>query len=84
MPNQEREQVEYETLKEGRVDYGRNKFVEVSTRKIKDKPDQAPFVNLMKGYYDDQGNKKYNKGFGFPKDPKLIDGIIAELQKHKE
>jgi hypothetical protein len=75
---------EFETLKSGVVKYGKNKFIEISTKRVKEEGREQPFINMMRGTFDQEGLPKYSKGFGFPKDPKLVDDLIAELKRHRD
>jgi len=64
----------YETIKSEYMDYGQNRFIEISKKRIL--PEGATFMNLSKGYYTPEGERKYQGGLGFPDDESLIDKII--------
>ncbi|MFH0862090.1 MAG: hypothetical protein V1875_03575 [Candidatus Altiarchaeota archaeon] len=70
--------MEYETILSEYVDYGRNKFIEVSKKCVK--PDNAVFVNISKGYYTQEGSKRYQRSIGFPPEEAIVDGLIEKLQ----
>jgi len=69
--------VEYESIKSEFLDYGANKFIEVSRKRVL--PDEAEFINISKGYYTHNGERRYQGGIGFPVDQELVDKIIKEL-----
>ncbi len=69
----------YETLVSEYVDYGQNRFIELSKKKIY--PDGAIFFNISKGYYTPEKERKYQGGIGFPADAKLIADMIKKLGK---
>jgi hypothetical protein len=55
--------MEYETLLSEYVDYGRNKFIEISKKKVVS--ENAVFLNISKGYYTPEGGRRYQRGIGF-------------------
>ncbi|OYT39533.1 MAG: hypothetical protein B6U86_05170 [Candidatus Altiarchaeales archaeon ex4484_43] len=71
--------MEYETIATEYLDYGRNKFLEMS--KKKPLPDGDIFLNISKGYYTPDGERRYQKGIGFPNDPEFVKKLIEKLQK---
>ncbi|MBD3388484.1 MAG: hypothetical protein GF416_05380 [Candidatus Altiarchaeales archaeon] len=70
--------MEYETIASEYVDYGRNKFIEVSKKRVK--PDNAVFLNISKGYYLPDGERRYRGGIGFPPEEDIVNGLIEKLQ----
>jgi len=71
--------MEYETIVSEYLDYGRNKFLEMS--KKKPLPDGEIFLNISKGYYTPEGERRYQKGIGFPDDKEFVKKLIGKLQK---
>lgn len=71
--------MEYETISSESIDYGRNKFPEISKKKAM--PDEAIFLNISKGYYTPDGEKRYQKGVGFPNDEEFIGDLIKKIKK---
>ncbi len=69
--------MEYETIQTEYVDYGRNKFLEIAKKKVL--PDGTVFLNISKGYYTPEGEKRYQRGIGFPDDPKLVSDLTEKL-----
>jgi hypothetical protein len=70
--------MEYETILSEYVEYGRNKFIEISKKKVV--PENAVFLNISKGYYTPDGNKRYQRGIGFPPEEAIVTGLIDKLQ----
>jgi len=70
--------MEYETILSEYVEYGRNKFIEVSKKRVL--PDNAVFLNISKGYYAPDGEKRYQRGIGFPPEEEIVNGLIEKLQ----
>lgn len=69
--------MEYQTIAGEYVDYGRNKFLEVSKKKIM--PDGTIFLNISKGFYTPEGEKRYQRGIGFPNEKLIVDSLIEKL-----
>ncbi|MBN2250777.1 MAG: hypothetical protein JW724_01710 [Candidatus Altiarchaeota archaeon] len=70
--------MEYQTIISEYVDYGRNKFLEVSKKKVK--PDETIFLNISKGFYTPEGEKRYQRGIGFPNEKEIVDSLIEKLK----
>ena len=71
--------VQYETLKSEEIRYGPrdNKFIEISRKKA---PDQTEFFMISKGFYNQQDEKRYQKGVGFPYDETIVKFIADKLK----
>jgi len=77
-----RERVVYEVIKTETVNYGVNKFIELS-RKIPKNEDGSPgqeFISISKGYYTPNGERRYKEGLGFPSDAKVTEEIIEKIK----
>jgi hypothetical protein len=70
--------MEYETITSEYVDYGRNKFIEISKKRVM--PENAVFLNISKGYYTPEGEKRYQRGIGFPPEEAIVNDLIGKLQ----
>lgn len=70
--------MEYETIMANYVDYGRNKFLEVSRKRVK--PEMNEFLNISKGYYTPDGERRYQGGIGFPDDEQIVKELIGKFE----
>ncbi len=70
--------MEYETILSEYVDYGRNKFLEISKKKAL--PDETIFLNISKGYYTPEGERRYQRGIGFPNEKEIVESLIKKLE----
>lgn len=70
--------MEYKTILSEYVDYGRNKFLEISKKKVL--PDETIFLNISKGYYTPEGEKRYQRGIGFPDEKEIVENLIKKLE----
>ncbi len=71
--------MEYETVAVEHVDYGRNKFLEVTRKRILS--EDSEFINIAKGYYTPKGDRRYQRGIGFPINEELIEALVATLRR---
>lgn len=70
--------MEYETIASEYVDYGKNKFLEVSRKKVL--PDDVEFLNISKGYYTPDGQRRYQNAIGFPLDKELAKSLVEKVR----
>jgi len=71
--------VEYETIKSEFLDFGKNKFVEISRKRVL--PDGVEFLNISRGFYTPEGERRYNRGVGgLPVDKDFVDALVERLR----
>lgn len=66
---------EYQTIKAEEYKYGNN-FIEIARKKV----EEAEFISLSKGFYNQAGEKRYKAGIGFPDEQEIKDFLIKNLQ----
>lgn len=72
--------VEFETLNTREINYGTNKFIEVSKKKaITEDGEDVFFMSLAKGYYAGEG-KKYKQTLTLPYNPEVVKDVINGLE----
>ena len=52
--------------------------MEISKKKVK--PDETIFLNISKGFYTPEGEKRYQRGIGFPNEMDIVNNLIEKLQ----
>jgi hypothetical protein len=70
--------MEYQTIASEYVDYGRNKFLEISKKKVAS--DNTVFLNISQGFYTPEGERRYQRGIGFPNEKKVVDHLVEKLK----
>lgn len=70
--------MEYQTIASEYVDYGRNKFLEISKKKVAS--DNTVFLNISKGFYTPEGERRYQRGIGFPNEKKVVEYLVEKLK----
>jgi len=72
--------VEYETIKTEEIKFGRNNFIEVARKKAISEESENEFVSISRGYYLDDGSRKWKASITLPSEQEKREGI-AELIK---
>jgi len=72
--------VEFETLKSKEVRFGNNNFIEVARKKAIAETGENEFISISRGFYAQNGDKKYKKSFTVPLDKAVIDFVAENLR----
>lgn len=72
--------VEFETVETKEIKFGNNKFLEVARKKVKGEEGESEIISLSKGFFMQNGQKRFKQGFGFPAEQETIDGLIEALE----
>ncbi len=72
--------VEYETIKTEEIKFGRNNFIEVARKKAISEESENEFVSISRGYYLDDGSRKWKASITLPSEQEKREEI-AELIK---
>ncbi len=73
--------VEYEILEVKEVKFGRNNFIEVARKRAKTDEGENEFISISRGYYLEDGTKKWKASITLPKEQDKREEI-AELIKN--
>ncbi|HDS58817.1 MAG TPA: hypothetical protein ENN54_00765 [Thermoplasmatales archaeon] len=72
--------VEYETIESAEIKFGRNNFIEVARKKAVSEEGENMFVSISRGYYLEDGSKKWKASIALPTEQDKREEI-AELIK---
>ena len=72
--------VEYEIIEAKEIKFGRNNFIEVARKKAISEDGENEFISISRGYYLDDGSKKWKASIALPKENEKREDI-AELIK---
>lgn len=72
--------VEYEIIEAKEIKFGRNNFIEVARKKAISEEGENEFISISRGYYLEDGSKKWKASIALPMDQDKRDEI-AELIK---
>ena len=73
-------EVEFETLKAEKKEFGRNNFIEVARKKAKTTDGENEFISISRGYYLPDGSERFNKSLTIPDIPE-VKAFVAEKLK---
>ena len=72
--------VDFETVESTEVKFGNNNFIEVGRKKAVTEEGENEFISLSRGFFTQDGQKRYKKNFALPNDSGVLDQIIEALQ----
>jgi hypothetical protein len=70
-------EVEFETIKAEKVNFGRNNFLEVARKRAKTSDGTNEFISLSRGYYLPDKTERFKRSLTIPDDPE-IRAFVAE------
>ncbi len=73
-----KEKVQFETINAFRIDFGNNKFIEVARRVAKGKDGSNEFLQISRGFYLPDGQRRYKKGSISVPDSEEIKKFLSE------
>ncbi|HEC76599.1 MAG TPA: hypothetical protein ENI53_00255 [Thermoplasmatales archaeon] len=73
--------VEYEIIEAKEIKFGRNNFIEVARKKAISEEGENEFISISRGYYLEDGSKKWKASIALPMDQEKRDEI-ADLIKN--
>lgn len=76
----EKEQVEFLTLKQEEVKFGTNNFVEVASKKAVSATEERPFISITRGYYRDGADKRFVKAISIPNEKDVVGAFQKALK----
>jgi hypothetical protein len=74
--------VEFETIKSEKVNFGKNNFLEVARKKAITEEGENEFISVSRGYFLDDGSERFKRSLTIPDDAdikKFIAEKIVEL-----
>ena len=72
--------VEFETIKAEKVNFGRNNFLEVARKRAKTTDGTNEFISVSRGYYLPDRSERFKRSLTIPDDPE-IRAFVAEKIK---
>jgi hypothetical protein len=72
--------VEFETIKAEKVNFGRNNFLEVARKRAKTTDGTSEFISVSRGYYLPDRSERFKRSLTIPDDPE-IRAFVAEKIK---
>ena len=60
--------VEYDTIASEEIKFGRNNFIEIAKKRAISEDGETEFVSISRGYYLDDGTKKWKASIALPQE----------------
>ena len=71
--------VEFETIESEEIRFGTNNFLEVAKKKAISEDQENEFLQLTRGYYTADDERRYKKNFSVPINKDVVDFIVKYL-----
>lgn len=78
------EMVDFETIKSEEIRFGTNNFLEVARKKAISDDQENEFLQLTRGYFTPDEEKRYKKNFSVPINKEIVDFIAKKLPEMLE
>lgn len=72
--------VEFETIKSEEKAFGSKNFLEVARKKAVSEKGENEFIAISRGFFAQDGSKRYTKSIALPVDAELVKFINENLQ----
>ena len=72
--------VEFQTIRAEEVKFGRNSFIEIARKIAKTDEGENEFVSISKGFYMENGDKKFRTSISLPKEPEVLAEIAKKIE----
>jgi hypothetical protein len=73
-------EVEFETLKAEKKEFGRNNFIEVARKKAKTTDGENEFISISRGYYLPDGSERFKKSLTVPDIPEIKEFVADKVK----
>ena len=70
-------EMQFETIKSEKVNFGRNNFLEVARKRAKTSDGTNEFISVSRGYYLPDKSERFKRSLTIPDDPE-IRAFVAE------
>lgn len=72
---------QYETIREDVHRFGKNGYIEVARKRLVEGEEQAEFLLLTRGYFDQEGQKRWTRFVTIPTDDTTRAWLTEALQR---
>lgn len=73
--------VEFETIKQEKVKFGRNNFLEVARKKAVTSEGSNEFISVSRGYYLPDGTERFKRSITIPDDPEIRNFVADKIKE---
>jgi hypothetical protein len=73
--------VDYETIESKEVSFGKNNFIEIAKKRAISEGGENEFISISRGYYLDDGSKRWKASVALPQEKEKRDEIADFLKQ---
>ena len=71
----------FEALVERTYPFGRNAYIEVAKKRLREGDEASEFLVISRGFYESDGSKRWTKFVTLPNDPDLRTWLAKAIQE---
>lgn len=71
--------VEFQTLESDEIEFGENEFLQIARKKSVSGEGENEFISLSRGFFTDDGDRRFKENFSVPIDEDVVDFLLATL-----
>jgi hypothetical protein len=72
--------VEFETIKQEKINFGRNNFLEIARKKAVTDDGTNEFISVSRGYYLPDGSERFKRSIAIPDDAEIKDFVSEKIK----
>jgi hypothetical protein len=72
--------VEFETVKQEKINFGRNNFLEIARKKAVTDDGTNEFISVSRGYYLPDGSERFKRSIAIPDDSEIKDFVADKIK----
>jgi 7-keto-8-aminopelargonate synthetase-like enzyme len=72
--------VEFETVKQEKINFGRNNFLEIARKKAVTDDGTNEFISVSRGYYLPDGSERFKRSIAIPDDSEIKDFVAEKIK----
>ena len=73
------ERVEFETVKQEEMKFGKNNFLEIARKKAVTEEGENEFISISRGFFLPDGSKRFKKSLAIPDNNEIKDFIAKNI-----
>lgn len=78
---EQRGDVQFETLKAEEIKFGKNNFLEIAKKKAISPDGENEFVAISRGFYSPDGTKRFKRSIAIPNDKEIREAIAKKIKE---
>jgi len=75
------EKVEFETVKQEEIKFGKNNFLEIARKKAVSEEGSNEFISISRGFFLPDGSKRFKKSLAIPDENEIKEFIAKNIKE---